>query len=352
MGARICAPAAEGNAGILGLGTYRPRRVVDNEEACRFIDSSDAWIRRRTGIVTRHWADDDETLEMMGEAAASKAVAAAGIDPARIDCVIAATFTHMLQTPSAAASIAHRLGARRAAAFDLSAGCAGFVHGVAVAADAVRSRGAHVLVVGVERMTDLISPRDRSTAFIFGDGAGAVVVGPAAEPGIGPVVWGADGSQAALITQTRPWTALRDAVGKASGNPSEDSSGGSSGGAFPHMVQEGQSVFRWAVTEMPEVGRRALAASGLTVEDLDAFVPHQANVRIIDAIAARIGLPGTVAVARDVARSGNTSGASVPLAMDQLLASGEAEAGDTALLLGYGAGLSYAGLVVTLPGVG
>ncbi|MFF8770295.1 beta-ketoacyl-ACP synthase III [Kitasatospora sp. NPDC015120] len=344
MGARISVPAAEGNAAVLGLGTYRPRRLVDNEEACRFIDSSDAWIRRRTGIVTRHWAAEDETLEMMGEAAASKAVAAAGIDPARIDCVIAATFTHMLQTPSASASIAHRLGARRAAAFDLSAGCAGFVHGVAVAADAVRSRGGHVLVVGVERMTDLISPRDRSTAFIFGDGAGAVVVGPSAEPGIGPVVWGADGSQAALITQTRPWTALRDTV--------EDPSGHPVGSEFPHMVQEGQSVFRWAVTEMPEVGRRALAASGLTVEELDAFVPHQANVRIIDAIAARIGLPGTVAVARDVARSGNTSGASVPLAMDRLLASGEAEAGDTALLLGYGAGLSYAGLVVTLPGVG
>ncbi|MFJ5785085.1 beta-ketoacyl-ACP synthase III [Streptomyces hydrogenans] len=333
MKPQIAAPAGAPHARILGVGAYRPRRVVDNDEVCRFIDSSDEWIRRRTGIVHRRWAGPDETLEVMGAEAASKAMAAAGTDPARIDCVIVATFTHLMQTPAAAARIAHRVGATRAAAFDLSAGCAGFVHGLALAADTVRARGVHVLVIGAERMTDVLDLQDRATAFLFGDGAGAVVVGPSRTPGIGPVVWGADGSQDDAITQSAPWTALRDDPGV----------------PFPSLRQDGQRVFRWAVYQMPEVARDAVRAAGLAVEDLDVFVPHQANVRIIDAMASRIGLPPTTVIGKDIVHSGNTSGASIPLAMDALLGSGEAAGGDTALLLGYGAGLSYAGTVVTLP---
>ncbi|MBW1598040.1 beta-ketoacyl-ACP synthase III [Streptomyces sp. JJ38] len=320
-------------ARITGVGAYRPRRVVDNAEACRFIDSSDAWVRSRTGIVTRRWADAGESLGVMGEQAAAKALAAAGLDPADLDCVIAATFTHLRQTPAVAAEIAHRVGAVNAAAFDLSAGCAGFVHGVVLAADAVRGRGGHVLVVGVERMTDLVNPADRATAFLFGDGAGAVVVGPSATPGIGRAVWGADGSQADAIAQTEPWNVLRDAPDR----------------EFPWMRQEGQRVFRWAVYEMSRVAERALAASGVPVETLDVFLPHQANVRIIDAMAKRIGLAERTVVAKDIVTSGNTADASIPLAMDTVLAAGEARPGDTALLLGYGAGLSYAGVVATLP---
>ncbi|MDN3263509.1 beta-ketoacyl-ACP synthase 3 [Streptomyces sp. CSDS2] len=327
------APVAQAFPAILGIGSYLPRRVVDNDEVCRRIDSSDAWIRSRSGIVTRHWAAPDETLVDMAAHAAAKALAAAGVDAADLDCVIVATFTHLEQTPAAAARTAHRIGAVRAAAFDVSAGCAGFVHGLALAADVLRSRGGPVLVIGAERMTDLLDLEDRSTAFIFGDGAGAVVLGPSAAPGIGPVVWGADGSKADLIAQSVPWSALRDDPGQ---RP-------------PSLRQEGPPVFRWAVYEMADVARRALDAAGIAPGDLAAFIPHQANARIIDGLAKGIGLPESVVVARSVTTMGNTSGASIPLAMDALLSEGAVPGGGTALLLGYGAGLSYAATVVTLP---
>ncbi|MBM9507599.1 beta-ketoacyl-ACP synthase III [Actinacidiphila acididurans] len=333
MKTEFATPAGAKHARMLGVGAYRPRRVVDNAEICRHIDSSDEWIRARTGIVTRRWAAPDETLGAMAEQAASKAIAAAGITPADITCVIAATFTHLMQTPAVATEIAHRIGADGAAGFDISAGCAGFVHGLVLASDSVRARGGHVLVVGVERMSDILDLTDRSTAFIFGDGAGAVVVGPSDTPGIGPAVWGADGSQADAIRQSVPWDTLRTDPGH----------------PFPALRQDGQRVFRWAVYEMSKVAVQALDAAGVAPGELDAFIPHQANERIIDSMTRSMGLPDTVTVAKDIVTSGNTSGASIPLAMDAVLASGAAVSGDTALLLGYGAGLSYAALVATLP---
>lgn len=333
MKAEIAVPSGAPHSRILGVGGYRPRRIVDNEEVCRHIDSSDEWIRSRTGIATRRWAGPDETLGVMAEHAAGKALAAAGITPHDVTCVIAATFTHLMQTPAVATEIAHRLGATRAAGFDISAGCAGFVHGLVLASDMVRARGGHVLVVGVERMSDILDLTDRSTAFIFGDGAGAVVVGPSATPGIGPVVWGADGSQADAIRQSVPWNVLREQPGH----------------PFPALRQDGQRVFRWAVYEMAKVARQALDAAGIGPEDLDAFIPHQANVRIIDSMTKSIGLPERVTVAKDIVTSGNTSGASVPLAMEAVLNSGAVTSGDTALLLGYGSGLSHAAVVATLP---
>lgn len=333
MKAEIAVPTGARHTRILGVGAYRPRRIVDNTEICRHIDSSDEWIRSRTGIVTRRWAGPDETLGAMAEQAASKAVAAAGLTPQDITCVIAATFTHLMQTPAVATEIADRIGATRAAGFDISAGCAGFVHGVVLASDAVRARGGHVLVVGVERMSDILDLTDRSTAFIFGDGAGAVVVGPSDTPGIGPVVWGADGSQSDAISQTVPWSVLRDDPGH----------------PFPALRQDGQRVFRWAVYEMAKVAVQALEAAGIGADDLDAFIPHQANERIIDSMTKSMDLPARVTVAKDIVTSGNTSGASIPLAMEEVLSSGAAASGDTALLIGYGAGLSYAALVATLP---
>jgi 3-oxoacyl-[acyl-carrier-protein] synthase-3 len=333
MNTEFATPAGAPHARLLGVGAYRPRRVVDNAEICRWIDSSDEWIRSRTGIVSRRWAGSDETLGVMAEQAAAKAVAAAGISPEDITCVIAATFTHLMQTPAIATEIAHRIGATRAAGFDVSAGCAGFVHAIVLAADSVRARGGHVLVVGVERMSDILDLKDRSTAFIFGDGAGAVVVGPSDAPGIGPAVWGADGSQADAIRQSAPWDALR----KDPGLP------------FPALRQDGQRVFRWAVYEMSKVAVQALDAAGLTPGDLDAFIPHQANERIIDSMTRSMDLPDRVVVAKDIVTSGNTSGASIPLAMDAVLSSGAAPSGGTALLLGYGAGLSYAAVAVKLP---
>ncbi|MBM9507146.1 beta-ketoacyl-ACP synthase III [Actinacidiphila acididurans] len=322
------------HARILAVGGYRPSRVVSNDEVAEPINSSDKWIRERSGIAERRWADPHETITAMGVAAAGKALAGAGIAADRIGCVIVATSTHFRQLPAAAAEIAHKVGAHKASAFDISAACAGFTHGLALAGDMVRSGSAeYVLLVGTERMSDLIDREDRGTAFLFGDGAGAVVVGPSATAGIGPVVWGADGSQTAAIDQSASWLDLRD-------NPPE---------RFPALTMQGQTVFRWAVYQMAEAAGQALDASGLTADQLTAFIPHQANLRIVDALTKALKLPAHVAVAQDVVHSGNTSAASIPLAMEKVLELGQARSGGFALTLGFGAGLSYAGQVVALP---
>ncbi|MEU7820883.1 beta-ketoacyl-ACP synthase III [Catellatospora sp. NPDC049133] len=330
----ITVPDLASHARILGLGGYRPRRVITNEEICTWIDSTDEWIRTRSGITERRWAEPDETLAFMSVEASAAALADAGVDAADIGCVILATVSHLEQTPALAPQVAHQLGAVNAAAFDMSAGCAGFCHGVALARDMIHSGSArYVLVIGAERLTDLIDKNDRATAFIPGDGAGAVVIGPAERPGIGPVVWGADGSQSGVISQTRDWKSFAD-------DPS---------GPRPIWQMSGQQVFRWASYEMVPVAQRALQAAGITVDDLDAFIPHQANLRIIDAMVRALKLPADVPVARDIAQAGNTSAASVPLAMERMRRDGQAPSGGTALLIGFGAGLSYAAQVVTLP---
>jgi 3-oxoacyl-[acyl-carrier-protein] synthase III len=326
-------PGAQ-HATILGIGSYRPSRVIPNSEVIEAIDSSDEWIQQRSGIKQRRWANDEETVQMMSVAASRKALEHAGIDAAQVDAVVVATVSHMLQTPAIATAIAHELGTNRPAAFDISAACAGFCHGVALASDMVRGGSAkHVLVIGVEKLSDLTDVGDRGTAFIFADGAGAVVVGPSDEPGIGPVVWGSDGEQYDLIRQKEDW---RDVLTQE--RPS-----------MPHLVMQGNPVFRWAAFEMAKVAHATLDRSGLSVEDLDVFVPHQANMRIIDAMARSMKLPERVKIARDIAEQGNTSAASIPLALDRMIEEGEAKSGDTALLIAFGAGLAYAAQVVKVP---
>lgn len=323
-------------ARILGVGGYRPARVVTNEEICRYIDSSDEWIRTRSGIVTRRWANDEETVQAMSVAAAGKALANAGVQAEQIGAVIVATVSHLKQTPAVAPMIAYELGAVRAAAFDISAACAGFCYGVELAQGMVRAGSAsHILVIGVERLSDLTDKHDRSTAFLFADGAGAAVVGPSSEPAIGPVVWGSDGSQAGLIEQEESWaSAVRDAPGKAH---------------WPPLRMAGNPVFRWAVWDIAGVAKQALEVAGVRPEDLDAFIPHQANMRITDAMIKTLKLPDTVAVARDIADQGNTSAASIPLAIERMLESGQIKSGGTALIVGFGAGLVYGAQVITLP---
>ncbi|MFI7017122.1 ketoacyl-ACP synthase III [Streptomyces sp. NPDC050164] len=321
-------------ARILGVGGYRPTRVVPNEVILETIESSDEWIRSRSGIETRHWASDEETVAAMSLEASGKAIADAGISVEQIGGVIVSTVSHFKQTPAVATEIADKLGTDKAAAFDISAGCAGFGYGLTLAKGMIVEGSAeYVLVIGVERLSDLTDLEDRATAFLFGDGAGAVVVGPSQEPEIGPTVWGSEGDKSDTIKQTVPWTDYRDGtVGK-----------------FPAITQEGQAVFRWAVFEMAKVAQQALDAAGITVDDLDVFIPHQANVRIIDSMVKTLKLPEHVTVARDIRTTGNTSAASIPLAMERLLATGEAKSGDTALVIGFGAGLVYAATVVTLP---
>jgi 3-oxoacyl-[acyl-carrier-protein] synthase-3 len=332
MSATLKASRGAPYARILGVGGYRPTRVVPNEEILKHIDSSDEWIRSRSGIVTRSWASPEETVTEMSVAASGKALADAGIGAEQLDAVIISTVSHFKQTPSIATEIAHRLGAGAPAAFDISAACAGFGYGLTIAKGLIVEGSArHVLVVGVERLSDLTDLTDRSTAFLFGDGAGAVVLGPSEEPSIGPTVWGSEGDKADTISQTVPWDQYRP------------------GEKFPALRQEGQTVFRWAVFEMAKVAQQALDAAGITAAELDVFIPHQANMRIIDSMVKTLKLPEHVEVARDIEFTGNTSAASIPLAMERMLATGQAKSGDTALVIGFGAGLVYAATVVTLP---
>ncbi len=327
-------PVGAPHAAILGLGAYRPRRVVPNSELVEAIDSSDEWIQQRSGIRERRIADDDESVQMMSVTASRTAIERAGIDPAQIDAVIVATVSHLLQTPAVATLVAHELQLQRPAAFDISAACAGFCHGLALAADMIKAGSAgRVLVIGVERLSDITDLKDRGTAFIFADGAGAAVVGPSQDAGVGPVVWGSEGEHSGLIRQREDW---RDVV--ASEKP-----------LMPHLTMQGNAVFRWAAFEMAKVAQATLDRTGIGVEDVDVFVPHQANMRIIDAMARSLKLPPHVRIARDIAEQGNTSAASIPLALDRMIAEGEARSGDTALLIAFGAGLAYAAQVVKVP---
>ncbi len=327
-------PTPSAHAAILGIGAARPSRVIPNSAVVEAIDSSDEWIQQRSGIKERRWVAEDESLLSLAVEASREAIEQAGIETAELDAVIVATCTWTMQTPALAAIVAHELGAQGPAAFDISAACAGFCHALALASDMVRSGSSrHVLVIGAEVLSELTKKDDRGTAFIFADGAGAVVVGPSETPGIGPVVWGSDGEQADVIRQNLDW---RDVL--AADEP-----------VMPHIQMDGATVFRWASFEMAKMAQLTLDRTGISAEDIDVFVPHQANMRIIDAMARAMKLPEHVTIARDIAEQGNTSAASVPLALHRLIQEGQAKSGDTALLIAFGAGLVYAAQVVTLP---
>ena len=324
----------------MGVGDYRPSRVIPNSEIVDLIDSSDEWIRERSGIESRRYASADESVVDMSVAAAQKALAAAGITAAQLSAVILATVTYPFQTPSAATDVTLRLGNPNAAAFDISAACAGFCYGVGMASDMVRTHSAeYVLLIGVEKLSDFTDPTDRGTAFIFADGAGAIVIGPSDRPKIGPMIWGSDATAREAIIMQPSWLELR--------NPNGLENSGNIG--WPDIKMQGQTVFRWAVYQMAPIGLKAIEAAGITVDQLDVFIPHQANIRIIDAMAKAMKLPEEIVIARDVRVSGNTSAASIPLAMSALYDSGEVKSGQLALLIGFGAGLVYAAQVVELP---
>ena len=334
MAATISTATGASHTRILGIAGYRPSRVVTNADICKHIDSTDEWIRTRSGIIERRFAEPHETVQMMSVEASREALRRADVDPAQIDCVLVATVSHLMQTPAVSTLVADALGSTPAAAFDISAACAGFCHGVGMAADMVRAGSAkYVLVVGVERLSDITDPTDRGTAFIFADGAGAAVIGPSDVEGIGPIVWGSDGSKYDYIRQIQSWDHVLEME-----HPE-----------MPTLRMDGNPVFRWASFEMAKMAREALDRAGMTVDDLEVFVPHQANMRITDAMARALKLPDRVVIARDIAYQGNTSAASVPLAAAALLDSGEATSGQTALLIAFGAGLAYAAQVVTLP---
>lgn len=310
-------------ARIVSFGGYQPDNVVTNDDLAARIDTSDEWIRTRVGIESRRIAGPEESVSDMAVGAGGKALAASGLSPADIDLVIVATCSTEAPIPNAAATVAHRLGIVGPGAFDLNAACAGFCYALATAADAVKAGSAtNALVIGAEKMSAWVDQQDRSTCIIFADGAGAAVVGPSQEPGaIGPVVWGSAGDLAERIT-------IPD--------------------RYSYMRQEGQAVFRWATTKVHPVAAAACERAGVKVDDLAAFIPHQANLRIIEAIAKHLGIPREK-VADDIVHSGNTSSASVPLALARMAEQGQLESGSPVLLLGFGAGLCYAAQVVTVP---
>ncbi len=339
---------------VLGIGAYRPDIIVTNDDVCQWIDSSDEWIRQRTGIVTRHRAARDVSVVDMAEGAAREALRAAGIDAAQLGAVIVSTVTHPYATPSAASLLAERLGATPAPAYDVSAACAGYCYGVAQGDALVRAGTAdYVLVVGVEKLSDVIDNHERTISFLLGDGAGAVVIGPAERAGIGPTVWGSDGSRWDAIGMTHSQLAIRDFSIAAMKNEDDDGDlaavGEEHATLWPTLRQDGQTVFRWAVWEMAKVAKQALEAAGITADQLSAFVPHQANMRIIDELAKQLRIPDSVLIGRDIADAGNTSAASIPLATHRLLQENPGLSGGLSLQIGFGAGLVFGAQVVELP---
>jgi len=322
-------PPARTGARLLSTGSYLPERVVTNDELAATMATDDQWIRDRVGIVSRRIARSDESLVEMAAAAGHAAITDAQLEPGDVDALILATCTPPSPIPNIAAQVATALRTGDIAAFDLNTACAGFSYSIAVAADLVRAGTAtNVLVVGAEKFSDWIDPTDRSTAIIFADGAGAAVVGAAdAEhgPTIGPVAWGSSGDQYdAIVIPDRS--------------------------SFLH--QEGQAVFRWATTKVAPVALRAVELAGLAPADVDILVPHQANLRILESLARALRKAGAredMLLARDIVHTGNTSAASIPVALDHMRSSGAARSGQLALLVGFGAGLSFAAQAVRLP---
>ncbi|GGW85789.1 beta-ketoacyl-ACP synthase III [Streptomyces noursei] len=307
---------------ILALGHYQPSRVLTNDELAGMVDTDDAWIRSRVGIRTRHVAAPEETVDAMAAAAAEKALAAAGLATQDIDLVLVATCTATDRSPNTAARVAARLGLAAPATMDINVVCAGFTHALATADHAIRAGSAtNALVIGAEKFTDVVDWTDRSTCVLVGDGAAAAVVTASPEPGISPVLWGSVPEMGNAV--------------RIEGTPARFS-------------QEGQTVYRWATTQLPAIARKVCDRAGLRPEELAGVVLHQANLRIIEPVAERIGAVNAV-VARDVVDSGNTSAASVPLALAKLVERREVPAGAPVLLFAFGGNLSYAGQVVRIP---
>jgi 3-oxoacyl-[acyl-carrier-protein] synthase-3 len=310
---------------VLGVGSTQPERVVTNDDLSEVMDTDDQWIRDRVGIIERRFADKDELLVDMAVKAGVNALADAGVEPSEVDTVIVPNCTMPSPIPNAAAQVADRIGVKAAGAFDLNAACAGFCYGLGVASDLIRAGSAgKVLVIGAEKLTDVVDPVDRANAIIFADGAGAAVVGPSEEPGIGPVAWGSAGHLVETIY-------MRE---------------------HRYLYQEGQSVFRWATTQIAPIALRALELAGLEPSDVDVLIPHQANLRIVEAIAKKLRASGAredMVVADDIKYSGNTSSASIPMALDHMRKAGKVRAGDIVLMVGFGAGLSYAGQAIICP---
>jgi 3-oxoacyl-[acyl-carrier-protein] synthase-3 len=308
---------------VVAFGHHQPDRVLTNADLEKMVDTSDEWILQRTGIATRRIADDESVADMAA-AAAAKALAASGVPASEIGQVIVATCSAIDRSPSTAAQVAARLGIPAAVVFDLNNACAGFCTALATADHTIRAGAArHALVIGAEKMSDMTDWTDRSSCILLGDGAGAAVISASDDALVGPVVWGSDPTRSNAVRLVDEWQ--------------------------PRFAQEGQAVFRWATSELPAIAAQACERAGIATTDLAAVVTHQANLRIIEALTRKLGLRDDVVIARDVVVSGNTSAASVPLALSKMAEQGELPSGAPVLLFAFGGGLSWAGQVVTTP---
>ncbi len=321
--------------GILGLGAYAPARVMENSEWAEYLDTSDEWIRTRTGIERRRLAAEDETTADLACHAARAALRDAGLEATDLDEIIVATDTPEVYTPDTASFVQHQLGAREIPAYDLGgSGCAGFLQAIDVARARVHFGKQRILVVGAELLTRLMDWQDRSTAVLFGDGAGAVVIGEV--DGAGEILGataGTDGSKWDILCLRVGGTRYPFTLERAQNREHRD------------VTMHGREVFRAAVQRMSGASSRLLADLGLGVDDIDLVVPHQANLRIIDAVTRALGAD-PAKVYTNVQEYGNTGSASVPLALAQARDAGRVRAGDRVLLTSFGAGFHWAALVI------
>jgi 3-oxoacyl-[acyl-carrier-protein] synthase-3 len=314
---------------IVGTGSYLPPRVMANAEFEKRLDTSDAWIRERTGIASRHIADEKQTSSDLALEASKKALEAAGLDAKEIDLIIVATSTPDYVFPSTACLLQAKLGISGGAAFDVQAVCSGFVYAIATADSFIKNRMAkQALVVGAEVFSRILDWNDRGTCVLFGDGAGAVVLAAGDKPGIHASILHADGSQAGLLSVP--------------GNVNRGAICGS-----PFLQMDGQGVFKFAVRVLEESAREVVAAADLTLGDVDWLIPHQANVRILDAVARKLKLPAHKLVVT-VDHHGNTSAASVPLALDEFVRGGRIRPGHRVLMQGVGGGFTWGSSLATL----
>lgn len=321
--------------GILGLGAYTPERVMTNEDWSRLVDTSDEWILERTGISRRRFAAEGETTVDMAEAAARRALADAGVSPEQLDEIIVATDTPEVYTPDTAAFLQYRLGAREIPAYDLAgSGCAGFLQALDVARTRSREGGRRILVVAVELISRLMNWEDRATCVLFGDAAGAAVVGPGERPiEMVAAVSGTDGSQAGILTLEAGGTRVPFTLEAAQK------------GLHKKVVMEGRAVFKEAVTRMSAAARQVLAKAGVELSDVALVVPHQANQRILQAVAKSLDLPPEKLFS-NVHEYGNTGSASVPLALTQAREQGRIAPGDLVLLAAFGAGFHWGAMLL------
>lgn len=307
---------------VVGIGHYQPERILTNDELADMVDTTDEWIRTRTGIVTRHIAADEETVADLAAAAAREALKNAGLETEDLEMIIVASTSMLDHSPNAAGRVAATLGANSPAIIDVNVACSGFEHAMALADNSIRAGSVkNALVIGAEKLSAITDWSDRATCVLTADGAGAFVLMASDEVGVGPVVWGSKPSLSQAVRVEMPEN---------------------------HFEQDGRAIFRWAITDAAKYARAAVERAGMSLDDIDIFVPHQANLRIIEPMVKQLGFQEKVVVT-DVVESGNTSAASIPLGFSKWWHQGRIPGDSAALLFGFGGGFAYAGQVIITP---